>query len=199
MQKYILWILGILLFFQVNAQRAKESWKDYLSFSNATKVVVTDNKIYCVTEGGLFYYDLQDNSINKFSGLTGLSDFGIKTIAYSNANKVLVVVYKNSNIDLVRESGIINLPDIKRKQITGDKNINNISFVGNEALLSCGFGIVALNLERNEVKDTYFIGEEGGSLQVNDVESDGQFLFAATNEGILKADINSSNLLDYRN
>ncbi|HKI87857.1 MAG TPA: hypothetical protein VKA38_02445, partial [Draconibacterium sp.] len=199
MQKYILWISGILFFFQVNAQRAKESWQNYLSFSNATKVVVTANKIYCVTKGGLFYYDLQDNSLNKLSALNGLSDFGINTIAYNEANQVLVIAYKNSNIDLVRESGVINLPDIKRKQITGDKNINNISFDGNEAFLACGFGIVVLNLDRNEVKDTYFIGQGGGSLRVNDVASDNQFLYAATDEGILKADKNSPNLLDYQN
>ena len=199
MQKFILSITGILLLLQVNAQRAKETWQDYLSFSNATKVVVTANKIYCVTEGGLFFYDRQDNSINKLSALNGLSDFGISTIAYNEASQVLVIAYKNSNIDLVRESGVINLPDIKRKQMTGDKSINNISFAGNDVYLACGFGIVVINLDRNEVKDTYFIGQGGGSLQVNDVASDGQFLYAATNEGILKADRNSPNLLDYQN
>ena len=199
MQKFILWILGILLFFQVNAQREKETWQDYLSYSNATKIAVADDKVYCVTEGGLFYYDLEDNSTNKLSELIDLSDVGVSTIAYNKANKVLVIAYTNSNIDLVRESGVVNLPDIKRKQMTGDKSINNISFVDDEVFLSCGFGIVVLNLDRNEVKDTYYIGEDGGSLNINDVDGDGQFLYAATDEGILKADINSSDLLDYQN
>ena len=199
MQKFLLWIIGFLFFLQGNAQRAKGTWQDYLSYSNATKVVVTANKTYCVTEGGLFSYDREDNSINKFSALNGLSDFGISSIAYSEANQVLVIAYENSNIDLVRESGIINLPDIKRKQMTGDKSINNISFVGNDALLACGFGIVVLNLDRNEVKDTYFIGQDGGALRINDVVSDGQFLYAATDEGILRVDSNSPNLLDHKN
>ena len=93
-----------VFFHLLQAQRKQKTWKDYLSFANATEVAVSPDKIYCVTEGGLFYYDLQDNSINKFSGLNGLSDFGIKKIAYSEENKVLVVAYNNSNIDLVYDS-----------------------------------------------------------------------------------------------
>ena len=164
MQKYILLIIITLLVFRVEAQRALGSWQDYLSFTNATKVAIAENKIYCATEGGLFYYDTQDNSINKFSAQNGLSDFGIKTIAYSGENEVLIVAYKNSNIDLVYESNVVNLSDIKRKSITGDKTINNITFIGTKAYLSCGFGIVVLNLERQEVEDTYFIGDDGTSV-----------------------------------
>ncbi len=198
MQKIILWIFGILIFFQVSGQRAKNTWKDYLSLLNANKVAIADNKIYCATGGGIFYYDRDDNSVNKLSMLNGLSDFGISTIAYSEENQVLVIAYDNSNIDLIRDSGIRNLPDIKRKQLAGDKSINNISFIGDDAYLSCSFGIVVLNLERNEVKGTYIIGDGGGYIAVNDVESDGQFLYAASDEGIRKADINSDNLLDYQ-
>ncbi|NQU51850.1 MAG: T9SS type A sorting domain-containing protein [Bacteroidetes bacterium] len=199
MRNLFLFVTTFAFFFQTHAQHAKGSWQDYLSYTNAKKIAVASDKIYCATEGGLLFYDLQDNSVNKFSGLNQLSEFGIKTIAYSDENKVLVIAYDNSNVDLVFESGVINLPDIKRKQLTGDKTINNISFIGNEAYLSCGFGIVVLNLQKREVKDTYFIGEEGTVLCVNDVEADANFLYAATNEGILKADINSSNLLDYQN
>lgn len=199
MLKYILVGFAFALFFQSQAQSVKGSWQGYLAYANATKIAVAGDKIFCATEGGLFYYDLQDNSINKFSGLNELSDFGIKTIAYSAENDVLVVAYQNSNIDLVYESSVVNLSDIKRKQITGDKIINNITFVGNEAFLSCGFGIVVLNLERKEVKDTYFIGDGGTALEVNDVETNGGLLYAATDEGILQADLNGSNLLDFQN
>jgi ligand-binding sensor domain-containing protein len=199
MRKLIVSIVIFSIVFQLNAQRRQGSWQDYLSFSNATKIAVAGSKIYCATEGGLFYYDRDDNSIQKFSGVNGLTDFGIQTIAWNESSQVLVVAYKNSNIDLVSESGVVNLSDIKRKQITGDKNIYNISFSENEAYLSCGFGVVVLNLARQEVKDTYFIGEGGAMIRVNDVEVFEQNIYAATNEGVLKADIDNPNLLDYRN
>lgn len=197
MRKALLLICILVVAFVAGAQREQGSWQDYLSFSKATKVAVAPGKIFTATEGGLFYFDLEDNSVNKFSGMNGLSDFGIQTIAYSAANNMLLVAYQNSNIDLVSGSEVVNLSDIKRKNITGDKTINNITFIGNEAYLACGFGIVVINLDRMEVKDTYFIGEEGSALRVNDVESDGQFLYAATDEGIKKAPLSGSNLLDY--
>ncbi len=181
------------------AQRAQGTWQDYLSFTAATKVAVSNDRIFCATEGGLFFYDMQDNSVNKLSGVVELSDFGVNTIAYSEENKILIIAYKNSNIDLVYESRVINLSDIKRKQITGDKSINNITFIGEEVYLSCGFGIVVINLDRNEIKDTYLIGDDGSALQVNDIEFYDNFIYAATDEGILHADIDDENLLDYQN
>jgi ligand-binding sensor domain-containing protein len=199
MRKTVCLLISFLIIFQLQAQRRQETWQDYLSFSNATKIAVAGSKIYCATEGGLFYYDRDDNSIQKFTGVNGLTDFGIRTIAWNEAQQVLVVAYENSNIDLVNESGVFNLSDIKRKQITGDKNIYNISFSGNEAFLSCGFGIVALNLAKNEVKGTYFIGDDGSSIRVNDVEVWNSHIYAATDEGILRAQKEGENLLDYRN
>ena len=198
MQKQILLIVFTIAFYFASAQSKTGSWKDYLSYTNATKIAVSPKKIYCVTEGGLFYFDTQDNSINKVTGEVPLSDFGISTIAFNNANSVLIVAYKNSNIDLVYENGdVINISDIKRKQFTGDKSINNISFSGNDAFIATGFGIVVLNLDKKEIKDTYIIGEEGNALAVNDIEIYNQYIYAATDDGLRKAEKEGTNLLDY--
>ena len=200
MQKYILLIILGIAFFTSTSQNKMNSWKDYLSFTNATKVAISPEKIFCVTEGGLFYFDTQDNSINKITGQIPLSDFGIETIAFSEENSVLIVAYKNSNIDLIYENGnVINLSDIKRKQITGDKSINNISFSGNEAFISTGFGIVVVNLDKKEIKDTYLIGDDGNALAVNDIAIYNQNIYAATDEGLRRAEKEGTNLLDYNN
>ncbi len=199
MRQFVFTIFSLLLVFSLDAQRRQGSWQDYLSFSNATKIAVAGSKVWCATEGGLFYYDHEDQSIQKFSGVNGLSGFGIQTIAWDESNQVLLVVYEDSNIDLVYESGVVNLSDIKRKQLTSDKQIYNISFSENEVYLSCGFGIVVLNLERQEVKDTYFIGDGGSALRVNDVQEFGGYLYAATNIGLRRAEKEGVNLLDYRN
>jgi len=148
MLKYLLLIFSVFLIFEISAQRKQGSWLDYLSYSEATKIAVGNNKVFCASSGGLFYYDVQDNSVVKISEIFTLSDFGIKTIAYNSTLDVLVIAYNNSNIDLVYKNRVINLSDIKRKQLTGDKTIYNISFIGKEAYLSTGFGIVVLNLEK---------------------------------------------------
>ena len=135
MLKYFILIFSVFLLIESSAQQKQGSWQDYLSYAEATKIAISPNKIFCATNGGLFYYDLQDNSVSKVSEMMKLSDFGIKTIAFNAANDVLVVAYNNSNIDLIYSSRVINLSDIKRKQLTADKTINNISFIGDEAWL----------------------------------------------------------------
>ncbi len=183
----------------IQAQPAIGEWTDYQSYATAKNVVNAGDKVYCVTEGGLFSYDKTDNSIQKMSGISGLSDTGIERIAYNKENNILLIAYQNANIDILVGNKIFNLSDIKRKQIPADKTINNILFSGNLAYLSCGFGIVVINLEREEIKDSYFIGNEGDYLNVQDLATDGNYLYAATVNGIYKANVSEPNLQNYNN
>ena len=61
---------------------ASAQWVDYLSYSSAIKVIEAEGKIYCATTGGLFTYNKSDNSVEKLTGINGLSDVGIQTIGY---------------------------------------------------------------------------------------------------------------------
>jgi len=193
-----IFLLGILVF-PSHAQPAIGEWTDYQSYTHAKNVVDTGEKIYCVTDGGLFSYSKTDNSIQKMSGINGLSDVGIQRLAFSKENGVLLIAYQNANVDLLIGNDIFNLSDIKRKQISADKTINNVMFSGKLAYLSCGFGIVVINLERKEIKDTYFIGKDGGYLNVQDMATDANFLYAATISGIYKASASEPNLQNYNN
>ncbi len=174
-------------------------WREYLSYNSAQKVIATSTDIFCITEGGMFQYDKEDNSIQKLNVISGLSDVSAQTFAYSESLDILVIAYENSNIDLVYKNEVYNMSDILRSNIVGDKSVYNILLVDEIAYLSCGFGIVAINLERREVQDTYYIGDNAAQIKVNDMTFDGSYLFAATEDGIYKADINSSNLQYYGN
>jgi len=184
---------------QSYAQQPIRQWTDYQSYASAKNVVDTGEKVYCVTEGGLFSYTKSDNSIQKMSGINGLSDVGVQRLAYSKENNLLLIAYQNANIDLLIGNTIYNLSDIKRKQISANKTINNVMFSGKLAYLSCGFGIVVINLERKEIKDSYFIGNEGDYLNVLDLATDGTSLFAATINGVYKANATEPNLQNYNN
>jgi ligand-binding sensor domain-containing protein len=172
-------------------------WRTHLPYSQAIYVTEAGSRIYCATRSGLFYYDKEDNTLNKFTRIDGLSDVEISCLNYSSENDVLIIAYSNANVDLVKGNKIYNLPDIKRKQITASKTINDIMFLGNNAYLACGFGIVIINLDKIEIRDTYLIGENSNYKSVNSLTFDGQFIFAATDDGIYRADINSPNLIDY--
>ncbi|MEI6123797.1 MAG: two-component regulator propeller domain-containing protein [Bacteroidota bacterium] len=174
-------------------------WRDHLAYKYCIAVDYAGPKVYCATPYSIFYYNIDDNSVNRQSKVNGLSDVNINTIRYSEQFKMLIIAYTNANIDLLMEDGIINISDIKRKPIYGNKVINNITFYGNYAYLSCGFGIVVIDLVKKEIKDTYYIGPGGNPIDVLDLTCDGNKFYAATDNGIYVANLNGSNLANYAN
>ena len=172
-------------------------WKDYLSYNSASYIAEAENKIYCVTNGGLFYINKEDNTVNRMSKVTGLSDIGIKQIAYDLDSKITIITYENCNIDLLKNNTIINISDIKRKEIIANKLINNIIIKEKIAYLSCTFGLVLLDLENEEIKDTYKIGQNGDFEGINSCAFNSSNIFVASEGGVYYADKNSSSLFDF--
>ena len=144
-------------------------WRDHLPYNNCVSITEGDGIIYCATKYSVFSFDKSDNSLKRMSKVNYLSDIGVTRVAYHKTLKVLVVTYSNGNIDLVENTTVTNISDIKRKTIPGIKSINNILFVGNIAYLSCGFGIVVLDIAKKEIKDTYYIGTNGAHIEVLDI------------------------------
>jgi hypothetical protein len=173
-------------------------WRDHLPYNSCVAVAEAGNKIYCATKYCLFEYDKNDRSVTRINKINGLSDFGVSTIKYDSKYKILIIAYTNTNIDIIDDNGsITNISDIKRKQILGSKTINRISFIGDYAYLSCSFGIIVFDPAHLQIKDTYYIGPGGSTINVNDVTSDGEYIYAATDKGIYTVSAASPNPADY--
>ena len=193
-------LLFLLLPLFINAKDVPiGQWKDYLSYNSAYYICEAKEKIYCVANGGLYYVNTSDETINRLSKITGLSDIGVKQVAYSKELDITVVTYENCNIDLVKNNQIINVSDIKRKEIIGKKVINNITVNNEIAYLSCSFGLVLIDLEKKEIKDTYNIGNDSIIFEINGCAIYGDSIITATSEGMFFANINSGTLTDYNN
>ena len=183
------------VFTQAQSLRVGE-WRDHLSYKSAQDVCEVGSSIYVSTDRALFEYNIADNSIERINTLNRLSDMGVSSIE-GNENS-LIVAYENGNVDIIRGNNTVNLPDIKNASLIADKRINNINIDNNLVYLSCGFGIVVLDLDREEVKDTYFIGEFGAQTNVLSTSLAHNSIYAATNKGIYRADISHPNLADYQ-
>jgi hypothetical protein len=129
--------------------------------------------------------------------VNGLSDIGVTSVSYSDEYSTVVITYENANIDLIQRNEIINIPDIKRKPILGKKSINKAIVKERYAYLCCGFGIVVLDLMKNEVKDTYYIGNQGASVDCYDLTFSPDSIFVATESGVYKASRTHPNLSNY--
>ncbi|HEV8508391.1 MAG TPA: two-component regulator propeller domain-containing protein [Chitinophagaceae bacterium] len=195
-------VVTICLFTAASAQNSSVPigvWKEYLPYNSAIDVAAGDNKIYCATPYSLFTVDLADNSIERLSKITGLSETGVSVINYDETSHKLFIAYANSNIDIIYRNDIFNIPDIKRENIAGDKSIYNIYLYNNNYYLSTGLGVIVVDGSRFEVKESWFIGNGGSNVKVNGFTSDGIFFYAATNEGLKQAATGSANLGDYLN
>jgi hypothetical protein len=181
----------------IYAQLPVGAWRDHLCYSNVKKVIKVDEKIYCATEQNLFVYNTSDNSLQKLSTITGLSDMGVCNLAYYNEKKILLITYSNGNIDLINNNKITNIPDLKNKVINTKKGANYILFNGDYAYLCYDFGILVVDLLKNEIKDTYIIGEPGIIYPVNSLIIVDGYFYAATDKGIFKALVTNPYLVDY--
>jgi ligand-binding sensor domain-containing protein len=173
------------------------SWRTHTSYESASSVADAGDKIYCASEKSFFYVD-ESGSLMTLSKIDGFSDFNISKIKYSPELNLLLIGYDNGNIDIIKDNKIININDISRKTITSDKSFNHIHFYKKYAYLSFNFGLIILDCEKFEIKETYnsiLPGNElvkiKGSLVVNDS------LFVLTEKGVLVAPMNANlNLMD---
>lgn len=174
------------------------NWRTHLPYHKVIAVEPVGNKIYAATEYELFYYDKEDNSINILNRINGLSDIGISTMCYNTSQRKLLVAYTNANVDLIDADGNIkNMREIKDKNIVGNKSINNVFCNGDFAYVACGFGIVVFDLKKEEVKDTYYIGNQGDAVNVTDIAFFNGRIYASTDDGVYYAAQDAQNLANY--
>lgn len=175
-------------------QMAVGTWRDCLDNLNIYHVTVAGDRVYAAARTGLMCYDLEDNTLSGLSKAKGLNDAGIAAIAYDKQTRCLVVAYTNSNIDILKDDKIYNLSDIKRSEIPGDRSIYHIRFHGGLAYLATGFGVVVVDLGRNEIKETYYLGTNGGYTTVYDMAFMCDSIYAATAEGLKHVSVDEPNL-----
>ncbi len=171
------------------------NWREHLSYQQAIQVV-KGNKLYCASQNAVFSVDATDG-ITRYSKITGLNDIGVKAFEYDATTQQLVIGYNNANLDVLKDGLVKNIGDIKRSGIAGNKTINQIYCANGFAYLSTGLGVIVADLNKYEIKDTWFIGNNGAQININAFTSDGSFFYAATQEGLKKADAKSATISNF--
>ena len=199
-----IWLLISLALFASSSTSAQNpdiaigQWREHIPFNIVIGVAEVGETVYAASQYGIFTYSKTDGEVNLLTRLGGLSDYEISGIKADKNSGIVLIAYSTSNIDLIlADKTIINLPDIKRKNIIGGKHINDILFVGGHAYLSCEFGIVVIDLSRLEVSDTYYIGQNGQNTNVNDLAFNGSQMLAATDSGMYMANYYDPNIFNY--
>ncbi|MBQ2075984.1 MAG: hypothetical protein II471_00570 [Bacteroidales bacterium] len=167
-----------------SAQVAVGQWQDHFSYNNGKQVIVVGKTAYLVADCGIVKYDSQSGEVEKYNRFNILSDITPTSIAYDERTESIIIGYSTGNLDIIRENEVTNINDIKKKSINSSKAINTIITHNGYAYLGCDFGIVKLNLNRMEISETWFIGENGTYVHVNDMDRHGDDLYVATTTGV---------------
>ncbi|GAB3913413.1 two-component regulator propeller domain-containing protein [Larkinella knui] len=181
--------------FTLNLVAQPGTWLTHPSFLSAQTLAAVQNKIYCASENGFFYYDPAANEATRLSRDDGFSESGISQLFYLADQKRLLIGYRSGTIDLLAvtdtgEPGNLTTITLIRDaaQIQGSKRINQLTRAGNDAYLACDFGIVVLDVARAEVRDTYRnIGPGGTPVTVYATALANDSIYASTSRGLLAA------------
>ncbi len=198
MFRQIFTFICLLLYINTSvAQIPIGNWREHLNYQNTIQVV-KGNELYCATNTNLFSID-DKGEITRYSKTNGLNDIGINAIAWDETTKQLIIAYKNSNLDILKGSFVRNISDILQSKVAGNKIINHIYCNSGIAYLSTGLGIIVVDLNRYEIKDSWIIGNNGALVNINSTIADNNFFYAASNEGLKRSVTNSPNLSNYSN
>lgn len=165
-----------------------DSWKLHQLFSeNGIKNHIdAANCVYMLVDNSLSRFDKATGEIQTLKSTSGLTeDMQVSQIYYNYDKHYLLVVYINSNIDVIKSDGsVVNVPAVHNMHLQGcTKEINDVNFSNNAVYISTSFGYVTLDagtLEtreyRNYGKSFRSITRVGGTL----VAAVGDSLYSAS-------------------
>ncbi|AYA37419.1 T9SS C-terminal target domain-containing protein [Hymenobacter oligotrophus] len=185
------------------AQRtaAYGDWQLHLPTNRSLMLADAGQRVFVVAQDAFYAFDKETSSLQLLSRRDGLTDVGVSAVAYDSLTQQVVVAYRSGTVDVLDPTGrlLTSYADIRRKAISGSKDIYSISFARRQAYLSTSFGVVVLDLQRREIRDTYAnIGPGGTVPQVYATAVLNDSLYAATSAGLLRGRL-GTNLLDFNN
>src|SRR5690554_2356130 len=202
--KLLLFLTLFLVSNIVLSQDYSENWKGHFSFLNIQSVTRGDTKIYAAADNAVFSYDTLTKETKQITTINGLSGEMITTIYYSQIYGLLLIGYENGLMEIVFEDDgdVLTIVDIKNKPSIPPqiKRINHFNVIDNLVYVSTSYGISVYDLQYLEFGDTYFIGDGGSQIKVNQTAVYNGYIYAACNSnsaGIRKAWLSSPNLIDF--
>lgn len=173
-KKTIYLLIAALAFVHASAS----NWQVVPSFlgSKTQNVVDMGDEVYYLVSGSLYRFDKSTKENESLNRANYLNDVVISNIYYNDYRGYLMVVYDNSNIDIITSEGdIINLPEIKAASLTQSKTINDVNFTPEgRVYLATDFGYVVLNDKKWEVLESRIFGQK-----INSVAEVGDYLLVS--------------------
>lgn len=180
-------LTGFLLFLNLmlSAQNMNSRWDDYFSYSNVSRIIEVDGRIFCAAENGIFSYDPNTGELEKNSKVNDLNDVGISSFEYNPDTEQFIIGYLSGEMDILGGEENHNMLEIPLHQsFTGDKRVNHIATNGSVAIISGEFGLVTFSLDHYEFMETCYFIQTGTYFGVKETAVSNGLIYAASDKGI---------------
>ncbi len=170
------------------------TWRSHFNYSKINFLSATSWGVFGASNHGIIQI-LNDNSISALSKANGLS--GAQITCLGGDEEYLFIGYETGEIDIVTEDQIINILELQKSNLVGNKRINDVVRDGELTYFATNFGVLVVNLMDGTIKENYrSIGAGGANVTVKEIEILNEELYVISEEGVQKGSL-SNNLLDF--
>jgi len=192
-------IITILFAFLVIGSNAQNKlgpigqWRAHFDNHSIEHIVKGGDYVYAASPYQIISIDSKKNNywIDKTNGL---SDINLNQLAWDEIQQQLIIVYANSNIDILKGDQIFNVNALQLTNLYPDKKINTIRIYKQWAILATNFGIVIIDLIKHEVKDNWFPNNNQQPIATLDVLIANDSVYATTSNGLWASAFNANTL-----
>lgn len=170
------------------------TWKIYSAYGEIEQIdSVAKGDYFVLSLGNVYRVNEKDWSVTSYDRLTGMSGADVSCMAWNAVSRSLVMVYTDSNIDIMDlEGNVTNVPDLYHKTTTLDKTINGIDISGRDAYISTAFGVVRLDTKEALIRESCNLSKSVRQTSVRD-----GYLYAWCSDGGIMRIALSGNMADH--
>lgn len=174
-----------------------DGWTAYVSHKSTLEITRRADWVYTITEGGLFAYNVHNDSLKTFSTVEGLSSIDPVTILAEPASDLVFLGFSDGTINyLDADHNVFYISDIARTEIFTTKAINRFEARDGLLYIATEFGIVVYDIARKETRYSVTkIANNPAGSPVRDIAIANGRLWAAMNGlGLWSVDLSESNI-----
>jgi ligand-binding sensor domain-containing protein len=199
----VAFLVMLVCAFPIDAALAQENtWVSHTPFRSVKSMTASESAIWAATTGGVFSYDIATGEIERLTTTEGLYGIDAEDLEFDARRNAIWIGYSDGVVDRVdlESRTVRTLLDIKRADQFPSRGVNGLRVIGDTVYVSTDFGIVLFDPVDLEVVDSFSnLGGLNPATRVNDTFvaplPDGRMgLWAATGEGLARADLASTNL-----
>lgn len=180
----------------LNQVTGGDVWKIFTDNRDTRDVELIDNQLWCATGGGLVALDLENYEFQQFNPVDGLAGIGITAMAKDSSGG-LWLAFQNGKVQRFEPGTGVTHDVMGLDSQGGIGTVNRIIISDYGIFLATSKGIARLTYSSDFDRWVWFeeyvkLGEFPQGQAVNDVAVKDNFLWAGTDIGIARTDLNSA-------